>query len=135
MVIPFRRQSSGFTLIELLVVIAIIAVLVALILPAVQQAREAARRAECKNNLKQIGLALQNYHGSHNTFPPGYVSTFDSSGNDTGPGWGWAAMILPEFEQTALQNSISFTQPIEAAINAAPLAMPLQMLHSPKNTE
>ena len=129
-----RGRCCGFTLIELLVVIAIISVLVALILPAVQQAREAARRSECKNNLKQIGLALQNYHGSYNTFPPGYVSTFDNSGNDTGPGWGWAAMILPEFEQAALQNSISFTQPIEAPINAAPRVAPLRMLLCPSDT-
>jgi prepilin-type N-terminal cleavage/methylation domain-containing protein/prepilin-type processing-associated H-X9-DG protein len=127
-------MKRGFTLIELLVVIAIISVLVALLLPAVQQAREAARRAQCKNNLKQIGLALQNYHGSHNTFPPGYVSTFDNSGNDTGPGWGWAAMVLPEFEQATLQNSISFTQPIEAAVNAAPRVAPLAMLLCPSDT-
>src|SRR5579864_5723515 len=112
------EMKRGFTLIELLVVIAIIAVLVALLLPAVQQAREAARRSQCKNNLKQVGLALQNYHGSRNTFPPGYVSTFDGSGNDTGPGWGWGAMILPELDQAPLQNGISFTQPIEAAANA-----------------
>ena len=68
----FRRRA--FTLIELLVVIAIIAVLIALLLPAVQQAREAARRTQCRNNLKQMGLALHNYHDVHNGFPPGIVS-------------------------------------------------------------
>jgi prepilin-type N-terminal cleavage/methylation domain-containing protein/prepilin-type processing-associated H-X9-DG protein len=127
-------RKRGFTLIELLVVIAIIAVLVALILPAVQQAREAARRGQCKNNLKQIGLALQNYHGSRNTFPPGYVSAFDSSGNDTGPGWGWGAMILPELEQSPLQDGIAFIQPIEAAANATPRVMTLGVFLCPSDS-
>ena len=71
---PTGTRIRGFTLIELLVVIAIIAVLIALLLPAVQAAREAARRAGCVNNLKQIGLALHNYHDSMNAFPPGYVA-------------------------------------------------------------
>jgi len=94
-----QRRRSGFTLIELLVVIAIIAVLVALLLPAVQQAREAARRAQCKNNLKQLGLALHNYHEmTSNTFPPGYVNT-----NANG-GWGWMSMILPQLDQGPLYN-------------------------------
>jgi len=95
-------RVRGFTLIELLVVIAIIAILVALLLPAVQQAREAARRTSCKNNLKQIGLALQNYHDVHNTFPPGWIAV-DTNGlpsaHDGGSGVGWAAMILPQMEQ------------------------------------
>ncbi len=108
---PARRR--GFTLIELLVVISIVGLLIALLLPAVQAARESSRRAQCVNNLKQIGLALHDYHGSHQTFPPGYVSGFDDQGNDTGPGWGWAAMLLPRFEQTPLFNSINFDLAIE----------------------
>jgi prepilin-type N-terminal cleavage/methylation domain-containing protein/prepilin-type processing-associated H-X9-DG protein len=112
-----KRQDRGFTLIELLVVISIIALLIALLLPAVQAAREAARRAQCVNNLKQVGLALQNYHGALQTFPPGYVSNFDAGGNDTGPGWGWAGMLLPQMEQKPLYDSINFNLPIEAPSN------------------
>src|SRR4051794_12472450 len=108
-------RRHGFTLIELLVVIVIIAVLIALLLPAVQAAREAARRATCVNNLKQIGLALHNYHDSFNVFPPGYVSAqtrgshpvFD--GNDIGMGWAWGSMILPQMEQAPITNAINFS--------------------------
>jgi len=112
-----RVRRIGFTLIELLVVIAIIAVLIALLLPAVQAAREAARRAQCVNNLKQIGLALHNYDASHRTFPPGYVSNFDAQGNDTGPGWGWAAMLLPQFEQAPAFNALNFDLAVEVPSN------------------
>ena len=93
-----QKSVRGFTLIELLVVIAIIAVLIALLLPAVQQAREAARRSQCKNNLKQIGLALHNYHDMANTLPPGWISTNR---------WGWNTMLLPGLDQAPLYNSIS----------------------------
>lgn len=108
------RLRRGFTLIELLVVIAIIGVLVALLLPAVQQAREAARRTQCKNNLKQIGLALHNYLETHKVFPPGYV---DRNGDpdmtpdmDLGPGWGWASFLLPNMDQAPAYNQINFNQ-------------------------
>lgn len=94
----------GFTLIELLVVIAIIAVLVALLLPAVQQAREAARRTQCRANLKQIGLAMHNYHTSHSALPSGYGGY---PYTNQGSLWGWGTMILPELDQINLYNSLS----------------------------
>ncbi len=101
-----RNRSRGFTLIELLVVIAIIAILIALLLPAVQQAREAARRSTCKNSLKQIGLALHNYHETHKTFPIGqmYRGNFDGSPTSAlgGPGFAWSWSILPHIDQAPL---------------------------------
>jgi len=113
--LSIRPRRAGFTLIELLVVISIIGVLVALLLPAVQAAREAARRAQCVNNLKQIGIALHGYHDQQNTFPPGYVSAFSPANdspftaqNDIGTGWAWGAMILPQMEQGPLFNAINF---------------------------
>ncbi|PQO28373.1 DUF1559 domain-containing protein [Blastopirellula marina] len=94
------RRTRGFTLVELLVVIAIIGVLIALLLPAVQQAREAARRMQCTNNLKQIGLAMHTYHDSRGCLPMAFSrSPFNSGSSLTGPGWSWAAMILPQIEQ------------------------------------
>ncbi len=99
------RRQRAFTLIELLVVIAIIAVLVALLLPAVQQAREAARRAQCKNNLKQIGLALHNYEGAMRTFP----FAIDIEPNGTWTSWG--LMILPYIDQSPLYNNFNFNVP------------------------
>jgi len=109
------RQRRGFTLIELLVVIAIIAVLVAILLPAVQQAREAARKSQCRNNLKQLGIALHNYHASCNTFPPGYVA--GAVYPATTCGWGWCAQILPHLDQGPLYNSLNFQLPIENSVN------------------
>jgi len=113
-------KPRGFTLIELLVVIAIIGVLIALLLPAVQAAREAARRAQCTNNLKQMGLALQNYHDAIGTLPMSYAarSRFIDGATDTAPGWGWGAMILPQLEQGPLFNAVNFSLPVEGPQNS-----------------
>ena len=127
------RRRRGFTLIELLVVISIIAVLIALLLPAVQAAREAARRGQCINNLKQIGLALANYEQAQKVLPPGYVSNFDASGNDTGPGWGWAAMILPQMEQPGLFNAVNFSLAVEAPANGTVRLVTLAALLCPSD--
>lgn len=110
--------KQGFTLIELLVVIAIIAILVALLLPAVQQAREAARRSSCKNNLKQIGLALHNYHDVHGTFPIGELARYRTSpwvSNRTT----WLVRILPYIEQAVIFDQIDFgVEPGYVGVNA-----------------
>ncbi|MCG6155035.1 DUF1559 domain-containing protein [Rubinisphaera margarita] len=104
--------SRGFTLIELLVVIAIIAILVALLLPAVQQAREAARRTQCKNNLKQLGLALHNYHDVHSVFPPGGLQV-------TSYRIGWAARIFPFLEEGAMYDEMNSLSP-DALVTSTP---------------
>jgi prepilin-type N-terminal cleavage/methylation domain-containing protein/prepilin-type processing-associated H-X9-DG protein len=113
-----RSQSRGFTLIELLVVIAIIAVLIALLLPAVQSAREAARRAQCTNNLKQIALAMHNYHTAVGSFPVGSVP---GPAYAITPAYGWAtwgplAMMLPYLEQGPLYNSCNFSWGLQGGI-------------------
>jgi prepilin-type N-terminal cleavage/methylation domain-containing protein/prepilin-type processing-associated H-X9-DG protein len=133
-----RRRGGtpgrGFTLIELLVVIAIIAVLLGLLLPAVQKVREAAARLQCENNLKQVGLALHDYHDTAHAFPPGYVSGYDAAGNDTGPGWGWAAYLLPHIEQQNLYTAARLDQPIEAPANASVRVTPVKTYLCPSDS-
>ena len=102
--IPCEGVRYGYTLIELLVIFAIIGVLIAMLLPAVQTAREAARRIQCANNLRQLGLAIHNYHDSHGSFPPGCID--DGLKQES---WGWGALILPQIEQNQLYEQLDVT--------------------------
>lgn len=111
-------SRRGFTLIELLVVIAIIAILIAMLLPAVQNAREAARRSQCRNNLKQIGLALQNYESSYRLFPPGVLGN-SSTSSTSNLLHTWQTLQMPYLEQAALGANYNRNQPFDHASNAA----------------
>jgi prepilin-type N-terminal cleavage/methylation domain-containing protein len=126
-------RRRGFTLIELLVVIAIIAVLIALLLPAVQQAREAARRSQCQNNLKQIGLALHNYHDTHNVLPPGALR-LQSDIYTLEPAFAWSVMILPQLEQGNLFAALNTqARDLRATFNNTPPSAPTgyELLRTP----
>ena len=110
-----RSRRVAFTLVELLVVITIIGILIALLLPAVQAAREAARRMQCGNNFKQVGVALHNYHAAHECFPPGWIRLDAGEPAACGPtttssynGWGWGCFILPYMEQEGIYSMIDF---------------------------
>jgi len=137
----FQKSRAGFTLIELLVVIAIIAVLIALLLPAVQQAREAARRSQCKNNLKQLGLAMHNYHDVHQCFP-GVSYDNENNGGDENihASYSWSVFLFPYLEQTAAYNLLSPGAPrrMHDAINDAVLRQvmqtPMPMFRCPSDT-
>jgi prepilin-type N-terminal cleavage/methylation domain-containing protein/prepilin-type processing-associated H-X9-DG protein len=114
---PHRRHAAAFTLVELLVVIAIIGVLVALLLPAVQAAREAARRIECSNKLKQIGLALHNYHDTHRVFPPGSINSSNACPVNGRRGAPWTVLILQFLEDSARYDEFNFRGTFAAIAN------------------
>lgn len=141
-----QLKTRGFTLIELLVVIAIIATLIALLLPAVQQAREAARRSQCKNNLKQLGIALHNYHDTHSSFPAGYYSYGTSNGSgpawaaidpatwDAAPGWTWGTMLLPYMDQAPLYNALNLNLPCWDLVNLSAAQTKLPVFLCPSSS-
>lgn len=110
----FLRSRAGFTLVELLVVMAIIGTLIGLLLPAVQSAREAARRTSCSNNLRQLGIAMHHFHDHASRFPAGWerIGRPGQSHDDDQPGWGWAAKLLPQLEQAGLLNGIRTKDPV-----------------------
>jgi prepilin-type N-terminal cleavage/methylation domain-containing protein len=118
--VPQRsNRRAGFTLIELLVVIAIIAILIALLLPAVQQAREAARRTQCKNNLKQLGLAVHNFQSTHGKCPPGIVGNVTATADAAQPNVGLLAFLLPYIDYAQLYDRIP---PQMVNLEGSPLA-------------
>jgi len=141
-----RQKIRAFTLIELLVVIAVMGILISLLLPAVQSARESARRTQCSNNLKQLGVALHNYHDALKSFPAGYAAyaTSDGSGPadvridpltwDAGPGWGWGSMLLPYLEEGSLGGLLDTRKPIWDPVHAELVAEHLSVYLCPSAT-
>jgi prepilin-type N-terminal cleavage/methylation domain-containing protein/prepilin-type processing-associated H-X9-DG protein len=128
------RSRRGFTLIELLMVVIIIAVLIALLLPAVQSAREAARAAQCRNNLLQLGIALGSYASTHRVFPPGVVNEKGPISNlPTGYHMGWAVQVLPFLEQANLYRRIDFRHGVYARANATALASGIRTFLCPSD--
>ncbi|MCH7990297.1 MAG: DUF1559 domain-containing protein [Planctomycetes bacterium] len=123
--------KRGFSLIELLVVIAIVAVLVALLFPAILEARMQARKSSCKNNLKQLGLAMHNYHDTVSTFPPGWVAKDRKA--KTGPNFGWGTFMLPFLDQIPLYNRLDFNKPVPAPNKLLQTMIPVY--HCPDDLE
>lgn len=129
-----QRSRSGFTLIELLVVIAIIAILIALLLPAVQQAREAARRSSCKNNLVQLNIALQNYEMAHNVFPSGTINLTGPIRNEAkGYHVNWILEILPYLDERTAFNKFDFNKSVYDPVNKQIADYRISTLQCPSN--
>jgi prepilin-type N-terminal cleavage/methylation domain-containing protein len=133
------ERRRGFTLIELLVVIAVISTLMSLLLPAVQQAREAARRSQCQNNLRQLGLALHNYHDAHQVFPPAYVANTqlpsrDPDTYDAAPGFAWGSLILAQIDQAPLYQRFNFSLPCWDPGQASAAQTPLPVFRCPSDS-
>jgi prepilin-type N-terminal cleavage/methylation domain-containing protein/prepilin-type processing-associated H-X9-DG protein len=130
-------KRTAFTLVELLVVIAIIGLLIALLLPAVQAAREASRRTSCRNNLKQLGLTLHTFHGTHHRLPAGWEA-YASAGSripdpEGTPGWGWGAHVLDGIEQSALAEQIRLNTAIDDPQHDAPRVKKLDVFRCPSD--
>jgi prepilin-type processing-associated H-X9-DG protein len=124
-----RWRRPGFTVFEVLIVFGVIMLVLSLLLPAMLSARESARRIQCQNNMKQMSLALHNYHDMYSVFPPGYiarnVSPTDPAAEEAGPGWAWSVMLLPFMDQAALYNSMDFsTDPMMNVATTATMISP-----------
>jgi prepilin-type processing-associated H-X9-DG protein/prepilin-type N-terminal cleavage/methylation domain-containing protein len=122
-------RRSGLSLVELLVAIAMVGVLIASLIPAVQSARDVARRTTCKNQLRQLGLALHSYHEIHRCFPPGSYVMGPSFPMQSG--WGWGAMVLPHLEQNAIYNEINFGRRTGDNANLSLIALPVPLFRCP----
>ena len=130
-----RTRFKGFTLVELLVVIAIIGILIGMLLPAVQQVREAARRIECANKLRQLSLAALNFESAHSRFPPGMQQVNTGSDSFEELGWSWRALILPFMDQGNLAQMFNMTIKMNDPVNVPLLTTPLSVFVCPSNTD